>query len=44
LVDGVDEWPLTAPAAIRFGLFILLGLGSWLGGALVERGVDALMG
>jgi hypothetical protein len=40
LVEGVDEWPLSAPAAIRFGLFVLLGLGSWLGGALVERGLD----
>lgn len=43
LVEEVDEWPLSAPAAFRVALFVLLGLGSWLGGALVERGVDALL-
>ena len=40
LVEAVREWPLSVPNLFRFGLFILLGLGSWLGGALVERGLD----
>jgi hypothetical protein len=43
LVERVDEWPLSAPAALRFALFVLLGLGSWLGSALVELGVDAFL-
>jgi hypothetical protein len=29
---------------LRFGLLVLIPLGSWLGGALVERLVDATLG
>lgn len=44
LVADVREWPLTAPGVLRFALLALLGLGSWLGGALVERGLDRVLG
>jgi hypothetical protein len=37
LIERAPEWPFDAPMAARFALFALLGLGSWLGGALVER-------
>jgi hypothetical protein len=36
-------WPFDAPIRLRFTLFLLLPLGSWLGGALVERAVDTLL-
>lgn len=39
-VEAVREWPFGTPTVVRFGLFLLLPLGSWLGGALVERLVD----
>jgi hypothetical protein len=41
-VEGVREWPFDATALARFGLYLLIPLGSWLGGALVERAVDRL--
>jgi hypothetical protein len=37
LVEGVAEWPVPLPTLLRSGLFVLIGIGSWLGGALVER-------
>lgn len=43
-VERLPEWPLAGPAAWRFLLIALLGVGSWLGGALVERALDALLG
>jgi hypothetical protein len=43
VVEGVREWPIDASALARFGLYLLIPLGSWLGGALVERVVDWLL-
>jgi hypothetical protein len=43
LVEGVAEWPVTLPTLLRSGLFVLIGIGSWLGGALVERLLEALL-
>ncbi len=40
---AVREWPLDASTFTRFVLYLLLPLGSWAGGALVERGIDALL-
>lgn len=40
-VEGVSEGPFDTGTLARFGL--LLPLLSWLGGALVERAVDALL-
>ena len=44
LVEDAREWPLNAPALVRSLLFVALGVGSWLGGALVERLLGALLG
>lgn len=43
LVLAVHEWPLDAPTVRRFGLYLAIPLGSWLGGALVERVVDGVL-
>jgi hypothetical protein len=40
-ITSVPEWPLDAPQLGRFGLIVLIGLGSWLGGAVVEHLLDA---
>ncbi len=42
-VEGVREWPFDATTLLRFGLYLLIPLGSWAGGALVERVIDALL-
>lgn len=39
-IADVSEWPLDVPTLLRFGLFLAIPVGSWLGGALVERLVD----
>jgi hypothetical protein len=36
-IASVPEWPFDTPTIARFGLYLLIPLGSWLGGALVER-------
>jgi hypothetical protein len=43
LVEGVREWPVGVPTLVRSGLFVLLGIGSWLGGAVVERLLEAAL-
>jgi hypothetical protein len=43
LVQSVHEWPFDVSALARFLLFGALGVGSWLGGALVERLLDVLL-
>ena len=43
LIESVREWPFEAHAVPRFALFLLIPLLSWLGGALVERVVDAAL-
>jgi hypothetical protein len=42
-LERVSEWPLDAPSYVRFALYLLIPLGSWLGGAVVERIVDAVV-
>ncbi len=44
LVESVREWPVDAPTLRRFALYLVIPLGSWFGGALVERMVDTLLG
>lgn len=44
LVESVREWPVDAPTLLRFALYLVIPLASWLGGAIVERLVDALVG
>jgi hypothetical protein len=43
-VQHVREWPLDMPTVLRFGLYLALPLGSWLGGALVEHILNLVMG
>jgi len=42
-VEAVSGWPIDAATLRRLGVFVLLPLGSWIGGALVERPVDAAL-
>lgn len=42
-VERVREWPFDAPSLLRFVLYLGLPLGSWLGGALVERLLGAAL-
>jgi hypothetical protein len=42
-IGAAREWPFDAATVRRFGIVLLLPLISWLGGALVERGVDTLL-
>jgi hypothetical protein len=44
LVAEVPEWPLERALRARLGLYVALPLGSWLGGAFVERLLDATLG
>ena len=44
LIDRTQEWPINAASLLRFFIYILIGLGSWLGGALVERMLDSTLG
>jgi hypothetical protein len=43
LVAGAREWPFDATTLLRFTLYTAVGVGSWLGAALVERGLGVLL-
>ncbi len=43
-VNEVHAWPIAPGGFVRFSLFLLIPLGSWGGGALVERLVDSALG
>ncbi|MDJ0750694.1 MAG: hypothetical protein QNJ11_14500 [Woeseiaceae bacterium] len=43
MIEGLRTWPFDNSTLIRFSLYLLIPLGSWLGGALVERGVDLIL-
>ncbi len=43
-VQRASEWPIDLPAITRLVLYIAIGLGSWLGAALVERGLESWLG
>jgi uncharacterized membrane protein YedE/YeeE len=42
-VESVRESPFDTPTLLRFTLYLAIPLGSWLGGALVERLLGALL-
>ena len=42
-IESVREWPFDAPTLTRFFLYAAIPLGSWIGGALVERLLDAAL-
>jgi hypothetical protein len=43
LVAATPEWPLSTPALLRSLLFVVLGVGSWVGGALADRVLGRLL-
>jgi hypothetical protein len=43
-VDSASEWPFDAGMRLRFALYLAIPLGSWVGGALVERLLGAAFG
>jgi hypothetical protein len=43
-LERVREWPISAPTVVRGGLIAALAVGSWLGGALVERLLELFAG
>jgi hypothetical protein len=43
-VVAAPEWPFDTSTWLRFALFLLVPLGSWLGGALAERIVERWLG
>jgi hypothetical protein len=42
-IRSAREWPFDVSSALRFALYLAIGLGSWLGGALVERALDVAL-
>ena len=42
-IASVREWPFDASSLLRFGFYLALGLGSWLGSAAVERLLDVAL-
>jgi hypothetical protein len=44
LIEQVREWPIDAANLIKFFIYTIIGLGSWLGGAVVERLLDNSLG
>jgi hypothetical protein len=44
VVEGVSTWPADSSTFVRFSLYLLIPLGSWAGGAMVERFIDSLLG
>jgi hypothetical protein len=44
VVEGVSAWPFDSSTAVRILLYLLIPLGSWAGGAIVERFIDSLLG
>ena len=43
LVDSVSEWPFDTSMRLRFLLYLAIPVGSWLGGAVVERLLGAAL-
>lgn len=43
-LEKAPELPISAPTIAQFALYLAIPVGSWLGGAFVERMVDAALG
>ncbi len=43
MIENVRNWPFDNSTLTRFALFLLIPLGSWLGGAVAERGLDLFL-
>ncbi|MDJ0759473.1 MAG: hypothetical protein QNJ19_08735 [Woeseiaceae bacterium] len=42
-IESIRNWPFDHLTLTRFALYLLIPLGSWLGGAFVERGLDLVL-
>ena len=42
-IKATAEWPFDSTTLVRFGLYLLIPVGSMIGGALVERVVNAML-
>jgi hypothetical protein len=42
-IERVEEWPFGSGSLFRVGFYLLLGLGSWVGAALVERMLESAL-
>ena len=43
-VEAVREWPFDATSLLRFLAYLLIPVGGWIGGALMERWIDRVIG
>ena len=43
MIENIRNWPFDNPTLVRFTLYLMIPLGSWLGGAFVERGLDLFL-
>jgi len=43
-ITAIPEWSFDSPTLMRFGLYLLIPIGSMIGGAFVERIIDSLVG
>ena len=43
VIENIRNWPFDNPTLTRFALYLLIPLGSWFGGAFVERGLDLFL-
>ena len=43
VIEGVRNWPFDSPTLARFALYLLIPIGSMVGGAFVERGLDLFL-
>ena len=43
MIENVRNWPFDNSTLTRFALFLLIPLGSWLGGAVAELGLDLFL-
>jgi hypothetical protein len=43
-IAEAEEWPIEASTLLRFGLYLALGLGSWLGAGVVQHLLEQAIG
>ena len=43
-IESVSTWPVDSSGVLRFALYVLYGLGAWVGAALMERLLSAALG
>ncbi len=42
-IEGASTWPIEASTLPRFGLYLALGMGSWVGAGLVQHAVETAL-